>query len=183
MKFYKVILTLIFCCSLILGEVACGDPLTPTTTLEPTTTTTALPTTTLPTTTLPPAPQEFLLVGTNTWDLDTNTQAGAPIADLWYDQATSRTRNLVPQDGAKIAVIRGKIFDEVTFEDLAAAGVSTDPISVSDKNPAIDVRSVIAVFTNGAAYAKMEVLGFESKRISGHTVKRFSIRFRYVLYR
>jgi hypothetical protein len=45
------------------------------------------------------------------------------------------------------------------------------------------VGSVLAVLTNGGSYGKIEILGFESKKIGRSVNKKFNIELRFVLYR
>jgi hypothetical protein len=134
-----------------------------------------------------PAPKDKLLRGTYTWDIDSNTDGGGSSADIDYHQISDWERYLEPVNGARFCVVQGTTvflvgenFDTLSLSDLQNESYTTDRISVSDTNPAIDVGSIIAVSTSAGKYAKIEVTGFEPR--SDGTVAKQNMRLRYVLY-
>jgi hypothetical protein len=147
------------------------------------TTTTTLPQATG--TTTGPTPVTKLLKGTYEWDVDANVDGAGAANDLWYEIVDELVHYLQPENGAQLARLVGKKFDAVGLSDLQAAAYSSNGLAtqgVDDPNVLMP-GDVIALFTNGGHYVKMEVAGFEPYTDSnGWNYPRYNIRFRYVLY-
>lgn len=197
MKTSRMVLLLVFCCAVAIAAGACGTieetttttgadattTLAPTTTAAPeTTTTTEAPATT--TTTVAPAPgpvaQDKVVKGTWSWDIDSDTDGSSPGADLWWRQASSTERYLVPKNDAEFALLSGETFESLDLADLQAATYSTDPLSASDVGAVIDAGSIVAVHTTEGAYAKLLVTGFQP--LEDPPRLKYYIVFSYVLY-
>jgi beta-lactamase regulating signal transducer with metallopeptidase domain len=125
------------------------------------------------------APCERLLRGTYTWDIDTDSYTQDESSDIFWEQVNEHERYIVPFNGARCAVLKGKTFDRVDSRDLKAAAFTDEPISASDEGSTIDVGTVLAVRTNGGNYAKVLVVGF----VPRFGIAKYDMRLRYVLYR
>lgn len=83
-------------------------------------------------------------------------------ADVWWEQMTSTTRQLVAENGASLAYVgvigdAGLSFNALTSADLAALTYTTAPINGSDVGNVLVPNSVFAVKTTDGNYAKVLV--------------------------
>jgi hypothetical protein len=99
---------------------------------------------------------QTVILGTWTWKIEGNNLGGAEGADFWWEQVTDKERHLVPQSGAGWAIIRGKPFEKVTFEDLAKTTYSADKLA----GPLLVPDTVVAVRTGDGKFAKMKVVRY-----------------------
>ncbi len=129
----------------------------------------------------PSASREKVFVGFTYWDLDGGGDADRPTADLWWRHLNSRERYLMPRNGAAVAVVRGRDFDQLTREDLQDLKYTAEPVSASDVGAEIDTGAVVAVRTNEGRYAKLLIVGFESK--AEDRMAKEDLRLRYVIFR
>ncbi|MDF7825151.1 hypothetical protein P4B35_14100 [Pontiellaceae bacterium B12227] len=126
--------------------------------------------------------REKLLKGTWTWDLDSNSDGASDSADLWWEHVDAHERYLVPKNDAQLAILKGKVFSNLSLRDLRTADFESTRISASDANPVLDTGTVLAVRTSDGNYAKIEVIGFEPLKSSRHDTQKYHMRLRYVLY-
>ena len=124
-----------------------------------------------------------VLRGTWTWDIDSNTDGLKESVDLWWEHVNERERYLVPRNGASIAVVRDRTFEDLHFSDLDKMDFGSSRISASDVKADIDVGTVLAVRTTEGNLVKLEVTGFDPLKSSGHDVAKYHMKLRYTLYK
>ena len=124
-----------------------------------------------------------LLRGTWTWDIDSNTDGSKESVDLWWEHVNERERYLVPKNGAGLAVVKDRTFEDLHFSDLNQMEFTSSRISASDAKPDIDVGTVLAVRTTEGSSAKLEVIGFDPLKGARHGIAKYDMRLRYVLYK
>ncbi len=82
-----------------------------------------------------------------------------PAADVFWEQFTSTTRALEPENGATIANIGVVSFASVTFPELEALSYGTGGIDGSNGSNILVPGDVFAVHTNAGNFAKVLVTG------------------------
>ena len=121
--------------------------------------------------------------GTWTWDIDSNSDGMRESADLWWEHVNDHERHLVPQNGAEMAVVKDKAFEDLSIGDIAKMELVASRISASDSRPNIDVGTVLAVRTTDGNFAKLQVTGFDPLNSGRHNIAKYDMRLRYVLYK
>lgn len=120
------------------------------------------------------------LRGTWGWDIDSDSDGPKKSRDIWWEHVNERERYLVPRNGAGLAIVRDKAFDDLHFSDLDKMEFSRERISASDVKPDIDVGTVLAVRTTEGNLVKLEVIGFDPLR---NRISKYHMRLRYTLYK
>ncbi len=115
------------------------------------TTTTAAATTT---TTTPSS--DGSLRGTFSFDFDAGVETSTG-ADVFWQQATSTSRSLTPQNGALLFNMGAANYDAVTVAQLKSLAYTGASIDGSDSTNKMPPGTVIAIKTNTGRYAKMRV--------------------------
>jgi hypothetical protein len=103
-----------------------------------------------------PTKGQTVILGTWTWDIETNKQGDEKGVDVKWEHATAKEQFLVPLNGAGLVVLDRKEFDKITREDLAA-------LKYSDKKLAYDSLApgtVVALRTNEGNFAKLKVVKY-----------------------
>jgi len=121
--------------------------------------------------------------GTWTWDIDSNSDGSRESADIWWEHVDDHERYLVPRNGAEIAVVKDRAFENLSFSDLNKMHFATGRLSASDAEPDIDVGTVLVVRTTDGNYAKLQVTGFDPLKNGRHDIAKYDMRLRYVLYK
>ena len=124
-----------------------------------------------------------LLRGTWVWDIDSNTEGSKESVDLWWEHVDERERYLVPKNGAGLAVVKDRKFENLHISDLNKLAYTSDRVPASDAKPEIDVGTVLAVRTTEGKLAKLEVIGFDPLKSGGHDIAKYDMKLRYVLYK
>ena len=100
--------------------------------------------------------EKTVILGTWSWDIESNgLEPNNGTADLFWEQVTKTEQNLVPQNGAGLAVLKKQAFDKVTRGDLAGLKYSTKKIPGTDLTPG----TVLALRTAEGNLAKLKVVG------------------------
>jgi len=76
-------------------------------------------------------------------------------ADFQWEQATSKIRYLTPKNGAEFAIVEGKVYDEVDYQDALSANYSSERINGSESNNQILNGTVLLCHTAEGNYIKM----------------------------
>lgn len=99
-----------------------------------------------------------VLKGTWTFDFETAVQGPPSGSDIWWEQLTSTSRLLVPQNGAMLYHMGKPNFDAVSFQTLKSLPYTATPIngSVGAANK-LTPGSVIAIRTNNGRYVKIKI--------------------------
>lgn len=129
-----------------------------------------------------PPMHEKVLKGMAVWDIDANGNADRPTVDLWWNHITASHRALVPRNGAGLAVVNGRRFEDVTKNDLKGLRYSTDWLAELSANPTIQPGMILAVRTNEGAYVKLLITGFASLDEPGGKIDKYDLKLRYVVY-
>ena len=124
-----------------------------------------------------------LLKGTWAWDIDSNTDGTQETVDIWWEHVNERERYLAPRNGAGLAVVKDRKFENLQLSDLDKMEFAGGRLSASDAKPDIDVGTVLAVRTTEGKFAKLEVTGFDPLKSVRHDIAKYDMRLRYVLYK
>jgi hypothetical protein len=95
------------------------------------------------------------------FDFELGQEVAAGQGDVWWEQVDALHRYLVPQNGAKLAAIRGSSFESVSstlLRGLVFAGVRMDGSDNSGNT--LTANSVIGVRTHNGHYAKVAILTY-----------------------
>ena len=103
-----------------------------------------------------------VLHGTFTFDLETGIEGGvAANSDIWWEQMTNVKRQMVPQNGARIANLGVVNFNAITPAALQTYAYTTTPIpGNNDPTNKLVSGDVFAVITNKGNYAKVKVVAY-----------------------
>ena len=106
-----------------------------------------------------PAKGQTVILGTWTWDIETNKQGDLKGVDVKWEQATATEQFLVPLNGAGLIVLdKKKAFDKITRQDLATLQYSDKKVA----NDALTPGTVVALRTNEGNFAKLKVLKYRA---------------------
>ena len=103
------------------------------------------------------------LHGTWLFDFDAGVEVQpGPAADVWWQQATTVVRRLVPQNGATIVNLgSGVDFNALTADALSRLPYSTAPITgTNDATNQLVPGDVFAVHTTIGSYAKVTIVAY-----------------------
>jgi hypothetical protein len=104
-----------------------------------------------------PKKGQTVILGTWTWDIETNKQLGIEKgADVKWQQATAKEQFLVPLNGAGLVVLDKKAFDKITREDLEALKYSDKKLA----NDSLAPGTVVALRTRDGNFAKLKVVKY-----------------------
>jgi hypothetical protein len=146
-----------------------------------------------------PVKGQTVILGTWTWDIETNKQGGdVKGVDVRWEQATATEQYLVPLNGAGLIVFdKKKEFEKITREDLAELKYSDEKLA----NDALAPGTVVALRTNEGNFAKLKVVKYrelhdfsfpEAKLLNeamkefmlkSPNTKKYHIEVEWVLYR
>ncbi|MGO9273487.1 MAG: YncE family protein, partial [Terriglobia bacterium] len=103
-----------------------------------------------------------ILKGTWTFDFDAGVEGPPPAnADVFWEQATSVLRSMVPQNSAKIINLGAVDYSTLTAAYLQKLPYSTTPIDGNDDSTnQLTANDVFAVLTNKGNYAKVQVITY-----------------------
>jgi hypothetical protein len=107
-------------------------------------------------TVLLPATTRTVILGTWTWDIETNRQGVDKGADVWWEQVTDREQLLVPRNGAGLVLFKTRAFDKITREDLAALKYADKGLA----NKSLTPGAVLALRTSDGNFAKLRVVKY-----------------------
>jgi hypothetical protein len=99
--------------------------------------------------------------GTFTYDVDTGTEIGGPMADLFWEQQTAVARQMRPLNGATLVNLGRVNFDSLTAKELSKLNYSSAPIPANaDPTNQLVEGDVFAVHSNAGNFAKIKVLSY-----------------------
>ena len=110
----------------------------------------------------PSALGRTVLLGTWTWDVESDSQGNNSQVDIWWEQETGTARYLTPKNGAQLALLRGADYDSIGLKELQRARYSGERLSGSDSEGVLRPGTVVAMKTAEGNYAKLKVLGYRS---------------------
>ncbi len=102
-----------------------------------------------------------LLRGTWMFDFEVGKEVAAGQGDVWWEQVDATHRYLVPQNGAKLALIGGSSYELVSstlLRGLGFAGVRLDGSNSSGNT--LTTNSIVGVRTHNGHYAKVAILAY-----------------------
>jgi hypothetical protein len=104
-----------------------------------------------------PAKGQTVILGTWTWDIETNLQGVVKGVDVQWKEDTATEQFLVPLNGAGLIVLdKKKAFDKITRQDLAGLKYSDKKLA----NDALAPGTVVALRTNEGNFAKLKVVKY-----------------------
>lgn len=142
---------------------------------------------------------QTVLLGTWVWDVDTNRFPNEELrgdGDVWWEQVTRTERYLVPLNGARLASLRNRAFEQIAADELANTPFASEKISGSVLTPG----AVVAVHTTKGNFAKLQVVRYralhdfsfkEAEHLTpqwrefarrGPNIDRYHLEVRWVLY-
>ncbi len=101
-----------------------------------------------------------VILGTHTWDIETNQQNGPKVTGLWWHQVSATEQYLASIGGLRLAVVLEKGFDTITQEDLANLRFSDTKLAKNRLTPG----TLLAVRTKDGNLAKLKVLGYRASQ-------------------
>ena len=105
--------------------------------------------------------QATVIPGTWLWDVESNELGGtSDNADLWWEHVTREERYLVPQNGARIAVVSGQRYEDIDLASLANLTLIEDRISGSDGNNLLRPGTLLALRTAEGNMVKLKVVRY-----------------------
>ena len=128
------------------------------------------------------ASQEKVIQGTFMWDIDSNADRAGSDADLWWEHVNRHERYLVPRNGAGLAVVKSKSFEQLGLADLKELEYAKARLSGSDTDTVIKAGTVLALRTTEGRFAKLKVLGFKPLKLRDGDRPKQHIQLRYVLF-
>lgn len=99
---------------------------------------------------------QTVIMGTWTWDIETNSQGPSPNLDVWWQQVNKVDQFLVPKFRTSMAVIKDKNYELVDVDDLFGAEFAKRPI----RNTLLTPGAVLAMKTTEGNFAKIKVIGY-----------------------
>jgi hypothetical protein len=99
--------------------------------------------------------------GTFLFDVDSGTETGGPMADLFWEQQTAIARQMAPRNGATLVNLGRVNFDSLTAKRLSKLNYSSVPIPANaDPTNQLVEGDVFAVHSNAGNFAKVKVLSY-----------------------
>jgi len=78
------------------------------------------------------------------------------VSDAWWNRLTATASQLESQHGAKFVSLGVVTFDDVTWDQVTAAALTTSPIS----GTVLTVGTVVAYMTDAGRYGKFTITGY-----------------------
>jgi|PlaIllAssembly_1097288.scaffolds.fasta_scaffold25261_3 hypothetical protein len=103
-----------------------------------------------------------VILGTFTWDVESNTQGDSGISDFWWNQATDTERYLTVMNGAKWKLISNRNFDRIDKAFIQAQELDQEQLSGSDENGVLNPGTIIVFRTAEGNFGKMQVEGYRA---------------------
>ena len=98
-----------------------------------------------------------VLLGTWTWDVESDEQGRGDATDFWWQQATDTERYLVPKNGAKAKLVRRSDFDKIDPAFIKGQDLSIERISGSDEGGFLTPGAVVVFRTAEGNLGKLQV--------------------------
>jgi hypothetical protein len=144
-------------------------------------------------------PNRTVIPGTWAWSIETN-KLGRDRSDLFWSHKTNTERDIVPSNGASLAVITVP-FEQIDLKYFKAVEFTDKSVAGSDNNNLLKPGTILAVRTVNGNFAKLKVIRyytshdftFPGSEILNDDWKQFSlqrpiipsyhIEFEWVLYK
>jgi len=110
----------------------------------------------------PPSYTTTIILGTFTWDVESNTQGESSVSDFWWNQATETERYLTVMNGSKWKLISNRNFDEIDSASIQAQVMDQTPLSGSDNNAVLNPGTIVVFRTAEGNFGKMQVEGYRA---------------------
>lgn len=120
-----------------------------------------------------------VIPGTYSWDIESDSLEPGNNVDLWWEHETETERQLTAQNGAALARIADRKFDEIDREYLESIQFHEQSIPGSDKNNLLTAGTVFGLRTMEGDLAKLRVKRYLS---GGGGVANYDIELEWVLY-
>lgn len=113
---------------------------------------------------------QTVIMGTWMWDIELNSQARSPNADVWWQQANDVDQYLVPVCNSRMALLSDIDYDSLTASDLRRVRFSRARIL----NDHIVPGAILALRTNEGNLAKIRVIGYRQMHDMSFDDARFA---------
>lgn len=98
------------------------------------------------------------ILGTWTWDVESNRLGDRSDADFWWEQVTDTDRYLVPLNGAKTAIVEGQTFERIDAAYVRRVALSQEKIAGGVLKPG----AIVVFRTAKGRLGKLQVVGYEA---------------------
>ena len=128
-----------------------------------------------------PASGKTVIKGTWIWNIERDKLGDRQEGhDLWWRHSSTTERYLCSLNSAKIAVVKGKKWEEVDQAFLASCELSDMRIPGSDNDNQLTPGTILAVRTIAGNLAKLKVLGY---RPHENGIANYDLELEWVIYR
>jgi len=103
-----------------------------------------------------------VILGTFTWDVESNTLGDNGVPDFWWNQATDTERYLTVMNGAKWKLISNRNFDQIDYAFIQAQAMDQTPLSGADSNAVLNPGAIVVFRTAEGNFGKMQVEGYRA---------------------
>lgn len=105
---------------------------------------------------------ETTILGTWSWNVETNSLGTSSSADFWWEQVTETERYLVTINGTMAAIVSGRSYDEIDLAFVNSLILSNQSLSGSDVGSILNPGVIIAFKTSEGNKGKLRIEGYRS---------------------
>ncbi len=109
-------------------------------------------------------PGETVILGTYTWDADSNRLGNGKESDVYWKHSNSKTRYLVPQHGATIAVVKDVKYEDIDKSFVEKTALSDNKLNGSDNSDELAIGTIVVFKTSDGNYGKFIVVAYRNIR-------------------
>lgn len=117
-----------------------------------------------------PVSGQSVIMGTWSWDIETNSQGRSDFSDVWWQQVDDVQQFLVPLRRAAVIVVDTKEYDSITIDDLTNTRFSRQRI----ENIHLEPGTVLALRTTEGNLAKIRIIGYRELHDSSFADAQFA---------
>ena len=113
---------------------------------------------------------QTVIMGTWSWDIESNKQVRSIAVDLWWEQIDAASQRLVALGGTRLALLETKEYESVSLEDISRTKLTARGFD----GDSLEVGAVFAMRTTEGNFAKFRIIGFRSSHDSSLKEKEFA---------
>ena len=99
---------------------------------------------------------QTVILGTYSWDIETNSQRGPARMDVWWEQVRTGVQFLVPQAGAGFGIVNDVPFDKLGQAELSKLRYIPERLP----NTALSRGTIFGLRTSEGNFARVQVVGY-----------------------
>lgn len=105
-----------------------------------------------------------IILGTSTWDIETDqlVDNNPSMCDLWWQHKSNTERYLRAENGAKIAVVRNRQFEDIDLNYLQTLDLFGSQVSGGDEGGNLLPGAIVVIRTAEHNFAKLRVVRYFS---------------------